>query len=78
MSSNSGARRGHETGEPPLGAVEVLLIVSSNLDEFFEVRVAASSSRCNEVGERSVDGLTPPVLPVSTSRPSHGAGSKPC
>src|SRR5258706_14301645 len=44
---------------PLLERVKFFCIVSSNLDEFFEVRVAGIKQQMeSEVVERSVDGLT--------------------
>ena len=48
-----------ETKNPLLERVKFFSIVSSNLDEFFEVRVAGIKQQMeSEVVERSVDGLT--------------------
>jgi len=45
---------------PLLERVKFFCITSSNLDEFFEVRVAGTKQQIeSEVAERSVDGLTP-------------------
>src|SRR5437870_12145904 len=45
---------------PLLERVKFFCIRSSNLDEFFEVRVAGIKQQMEaEVSERSVDGLTP-------------------
>jgi polyphosphate kinase len=49
-----------DTKNPLLERVKFFCIVSSNLDEFFEVRVAGLKQQVeSEVVERSVDGLTP-------------------
>ncbi len=45
---------------PLLERVKFFCIVASNLDEFFEVRVAGIKQQMESEGvERSVDGLTP-------------------
>src|SRR5437016_416611 len=45
---------------PLLERVKFLAIVSSNLDEFFEIRVAGIMQQADsESGEVSLDGLTP-------------------
>ena len=45
---------------PALERVKFFCIVSSNLDEFFEVRVAGIKQQMeSEAVERSMDGLTP-------------------
>src|SRR5580765_8872923 len=45
---------------PLLERVKFFCITSSNLDEFFEVRIAGLKQQMeSEVVERSVDGLTP-------------------
>ena len=48
-----------DTGNPLLERVKFFCIVSSNLDEFFEVRVAGLKQQMeSDVVERSLDGLT--------------------
>src|SRR5258706_7553977 len=49
-----------DPGNPLLERVKFFCITSSNLDEFFEVRVAGLKQQVeSEVAERSLDGLTP-------------------
>src|SRR5204862_3861885 len=48
-----------DPGNPVLERLKFFCIVSSNLDEFFEVRVAGIKQQIEtDVVERSVDGLT--------------------
>ena len=48
------------TSNPLLERVKFLAIVSSNLDEFFEIRVAGLMQQADsEASELSLDGLTP-------------------
>src|SRR3954447_16061913 len=49
-----------DPGNPLLERVKFFCITSSNLDEFFEVRVAGIKQQIEaDVAERSIDGLTP-------------------
>src|SRR5258706_9649436 len=49
-----------DPANPLLERLKFFTIVSSNLDEFFEVRVAGIKQQIESgQGERSVDGLTP-------------------
>ena len=55
----AGAGRGLGPGNPLLERVKFFCITSSNLDEFFEVRVAGLKQQMeSEAVERSMDGLT--------------------
>jgi len=57
---------------PLLERVKFLAITSSNLDEFFEVRVAGLKQQLESgVWERDVDGFTPPELFKALSRRIH-------
>ena len=48
---------------PLMERLKFFTIVSSNLDEFFEVRVAGLKQQIESGrGDRSVDGLTPPEV----------------